>query len=111
MAARKRAYERVVVDREVGVQGAPYRSPLADVICKRGDIKALAEALEISPTQVKRWLSGKAQPSEYQALRIEEVTGLSRSRLRPDIWRVDGKRRGKRIFLLDAERHPERNAC
>jgi len=49
---------------------------------ERGRRTALASALELSPGTVSQW----RQVPAHHCLKIEEVTGISRHRLRPDVY-------------------------
>lgn len=49
---------------------------------ERGRIKNLAEALGVFPSAISQWTK---VPSE-RVLKVEEVTGISRHDLRPDIF-------------------------
>jgi transcriptional regulator with XRE-family HTH domain len=46
----------------------------------------LADLLGISPTMISLIVSGARQPGFALTRRIEEVTGIPRARLRPDIF-------------------------
>lgn len=86
----------VIYNRTHGSHGAEYCSPIAQVICRHGDIKALAAELGCAKQLVHHWLVGLKRPSERFALAIEQLTGLPKQSMRPDIWRSDGRRRPKR---------------
>lgn len=51
-----------------------------------GDQQRLAAALDVSKQAVNHWSTGIRRPSAKQARRIEELYGISRSDLRPDIF-------------------------
>jgi transcriptional regulator with XRE-family HTH domain len=45
----------------------------------------LAEKLELSPSSLSRWETGKKVPAEA-VKRVAEVTGLKRKEIRPDLY-------------------------
>ena len=62
---------------------------LLTAVERAGSQSALARVCGVSQTSVWKWLqSSKRIPAEY-VLRVEEVTGVSRHALRPDIYPVD----------------------
>lgn len=54
---------------------------------KAGGQTKIADALGITQGHIGKWISRdrKAPPAEY-VLKIEEVTGISRHKLRPDVF-------------------------
>jgi DNA-binding transcriptional regulator YdaS (Cro superfamily) len=71
---RKSGPKPSIGDREAG---------LVEAINISGSITALAKKLGISPQAITLW---KRIPSN-RLLQIEEVTGIPRERLRPDLYR------------------------
>lgn len=59
-------------------------TPIAQVIEAAGGITKLAGALGIRHTAIYSW---KQVPAE-RVLKVEEVTGISRHALRPDVYGV-----------------------
>ena len=59
---------------------------LHPALVEAGSQKALADQLGVTPVTVHKILRGKLQPSWKLAARIEEVTGIPRSEIRPDIY-------------------------
>ena len=57
---------------------------LKQAISKIGSAAELARLLGISPQAVSQW--GGVIP-ELRARQIEEILGISRHKLRPDLWR------------------------
>lgn len=51
-----------------------------------GGQAALARALEVSPQAVSQWVKGRRPVPPRLAIRIEELTGVSRHELRPDVF-------------------------
>lgn len=87
---------KFVRDRTVGPCGAVYVSPVRKVICKFGDITELAREVGCSDTLVNFWLTGRKRVSERLAPKLEEVTGIPKHIVRPDLWREDGRRKPRR---------------
>ena len=54
-------------------------------IREAGGIAALAEALGVSRTAIYQWRE-QGKVSYKRVLRVEELTGVSRHELRPDIY-------------------------
>jgi DNA-binding transcriptional regulator YdaS (Cro superfamily) len=48
--------------------------------------EALARLIGVTKPQVSRWETGQRKISARQAREIERFTGISRERLRPDIF-------------------------
>lgn len=65
---------------------------LIEAIEKAGGQSQLAEALNISQGHIAMWVhrNKKAPPAEH-VLKIEEVTGVSRHKLRPDVFGKEKK--------------------
>ncbi len=57
-----------------------------------GSQSALARALKVTPQSVQEWVS-RGYPPAGRVLSIEEVTGVSRHDLRPDLYPREPKRR------------------
>lgn len=55
---------------------------MREVLSRMGSMRALARALGISHVSVRRWV--KVPP--LRVLEIERLTGISRYKLRPDIF-------------------------
>lgn len=51
-----------------------------------GGQAALARALDVTPQAVSQWVNGKRPVPPRLAIRIEELTGVSRHELRPDVF-------------------------
>lgn len=51
-----------------------------------GGQAALARELKITPQAVNQWVTGRRPVPARLALRIEELTGVTRHDLRPDIF-------------------------
>ena len=51
---------------------------------RRGEKARLADALELNRSTITRWL-GKTVPAE-RVLAVERLTGVSRDKIRPDIY-------------------------
>lgn len=63
-------------------------SAISKAVEKAGSQAALAKLLGISSQAVHKMLSADRVPAE-RVLKIEEVTGVSRHELRPDLYPVD----------------------
>jgi len=61
---------------------------IAKAIALAGGQKKLASACGVSQAAVSKWHLGGTVSAE-NALKIEAATGISRSRLRPDLWGTD----------------------
>jgi DNA-binding transcriptional regulator YdaS (Cro superfamily) len=61
---------------------AHKKPPLKQAVAKAGGLRALARQLAISHAAITHWVQ---IPPEY-VMRIEELTGVARSVLRPDIY-------------------------
>ncbi|WP_448660340.1 transcriptional regulator [Sphingomonas sp. CJ99] len=62
---------------------------LTDLVERAGSQSALARALEVTQAAVWKWLqSSKRLPAEY-VLKAEQLFGVSRHDLRPDIYPRD----------------------
>lgn len=61
-------------------------NPLLAAIKIAGSARALAKLLDVTPMAVSQWKE-RGVPAE-RAVSIEEVTGVSRELLRPDIFEV-----------------------
>lgn len=63
-------------------------SAIADAVLAAGSQSALARAVGVSPQAVQQWVdSGRV--SHRKVLDVERATGVSRTRLRPDIYPSD----------------------
>ena len=60
--------------------------PIEVAIKKAGGQTALAKALEISQARVWNWVNRDPKIPAEMVLRIEAATGVSRHKLRPDIY-------------------------
>lgn len=59
-------------------------SAIADAVLAAGSQSALARAVGVSPQAVQQWVdSGRV--SHRKVLDVERATGVSRTRLRPDV--------------------------
>ena len=47
---------------------------------------SLAAAMGVPASTVTRWLRGERKPSPEMAIKIERLTGIPRSKLRPDLF-------------------------
>lgn len=66
----------------------PYEA-LMLAVDRTGSQSALAREVGVSHTAIWKWVqSSKRVPSEF-VLRVEEITGVSRHYLRPDIYPLD----------------------
>lgn len=55
--------------------------------CARAGGKAsLARKLQLKPSAVTNWFYRKRPPPAETVVRIEELTGVLRQELRPDLW-------------------------
>lgn len=61
------------------------KSPMDTAVAKMGSTSALARALGISHTAVRKWRVLGRLPAE-RVLAVEQATGVSRYELRPDIY-------------------------
>ena len=61
-------------------------TPLERAILAAGSAKALASLMDVTPMAVSYW-KVRGVPAHH-ALRIEQLTGVSRHELRPDIYPV-----------------------
>jgi len=50
-----------------------------------GGASRLAEKLTVSPQAISKWVKAKRAPAE-RCLEIEKITGVSRYKLRPDVF-------------------------
>lgn len=65
---------------------------LKEAVQLAGGQNAMARNLGVSQASIWRWINENMQsPAEY-VLRIEELTGVSRHELRPDIYPVETDR-------------------
>lgn len=62
----------------------PYEALLL-AISRRGSIRSFSRAIGVSPQYVNDWLGSKQTPVKW-CRKIEEETGVSRKKLRPDIF-------------------------
>lgn len=71
-----------------GPDATPRRpeTPLDEAIKAYGSASGLARALGLDPSSCANWTSGV--PPKW-VLRVEELTGISRTRLRPDLYPPD----------------------
>tara|TARA_R110000824_G_scaffold7972_4_gene36383 strand:- start:2985 stop:3242 length:258 start_codon:yes stop_codon:yes gene_type:complete len=68
--------------------------PIELAIKQVGGQTALARALEISQARVWNWVNRDPKVPAEMVLRIEAATGISRNKLRPDIYPVEAPSRG-----------------
>ena len=61
---------------------------LQEAIDKAGGQVALAEKLRLGQSSISNWVTRKRIPAE-RVLDIERITGVSRHRLRPDLYPVE----------------------
>ena len=54
-------------------------------ISRRGSIRGFSKAIGVSPQYVNDWLGNRLTPVKW-CRKIEEETGVSRKKLRPDIF-------------------------
>lgn len=59
---------------------------IAQAVQKHGTQRSLAEALGIHPAMVSQWVSGYRPVAAHHVLKIEDITGVSRHVLRPDVF-------------------------
>ena len=55
-----------------------------------GSRGALAKALSISPSTISMWQTRGRIPSD-QVLKVEQISGIPREQLRPDLYRKPSK--------------------
>jgi len=68
---------------------------LLTAVERAGSQAAIARACNVSSTAVWKWVQfSRRVPAEY-VLKVERLTGVSRHQLRPDIYPVEARRRGK----------------
>lgn len=61
--------------------------PLREYLkAERGRAKALAEKLGVFQSSISQWATGTSKVPPERVLEIEEITGVSRHALRPDIF-------------------------
>ena len=65
--------------------GRDMREGLALAVAKAGGQNALGRALNIGQTTISYWCRKGKIPAEH-VLKVEELTGVSRHDLRPDIY-------------------------
>lgn len=64
------------------------KTAILDAVKSVGGQSQLAKLLNLSTQAVNKWcVSGVVPPS--RVLKIEEITGVSRSLLRPDLYPID----------------------
>ena len=63
-------------------------SAIADAVLAAGSQSALARAVGVSPQAVQQWVDSGRVPLR-RVLYVERATGVSRTRLRPDIYPAD----------------------
>ena len=63
-------------------------SAIADAVLAAGSQSALARAVGVSPQAVQQWVNS-GRVSHRKVLDVERATGVSRTRLRPDIYPAD----------------------
>lgn len=59
---------------------------LQEAINRAGSMSALGRLLGITPQAVKAWRDGNASLEATRCVEIEKATGVSRKKLRPDIF-------------------------
>ena len=68
---------------------------LREAVRRAGSQAAVARACGVSTTAVWKWVTMSRQvPAEF-VLRVEDLTGVSRHELRPDIYPIERRRRRK----------------
>lgn len=67
-------------------KGLANAKALQEAIKKAGSMSALGRLLGITPQAVKAWRDGNASLDAMRCVEIEKVTGVSRKKLRPDIF-------------------------
>ena len=70
----------------------PNKNPLLLAIVRAGGVSALAREMTLlgartSRQQIYRWKERGYVPAERAAV-IEQITGVPKARLRPDLWRA-----------------------
>ena len=68
---------------------AYLRPPLQQAVANAGGLRALARKLDITHIAIMQWI----QVPPQHAMKIEELTGVARSVLRPDIYPPDRERK------------------
>jgi DNA-binding transcriptional regulator YdaS (Cro superfamily) len=63
----------------------PHTAALLHAIAQAGGQTALARKLKVKPQAVHQWLASGKVPV-LRVLAVEEITGVSRKALRPDIY-------------------------
>ena len=66
-------------------EASPYEALLLSIV-RMGSIAAIARGLEVTPQTVNDWIYEKQQAPVIHCGRIEKLTGVSRKKLRPDIF-------------------------
>jgi len=61
-------------------------SPIEHAIAKVGGQRALAKLLDVHPSLVSQWATGRRPVAAQHVLGIEAATGTSRHDLRPDVF-------------------------
>ncbi len=61
-------------------------SPIASAVEKLGGQVPLAKLLEVNPSLVSQWVTGRLKVAARHCLTIEKATGVSRHDLRPDVF-------------------------
>ena len=70
---------------------------LTEAVEKAGSQAAIARACGISTTAVWKWVqTSKRIPAEF-VLKVEDLTGVSRHALRPDIYPIETRRNRRAV--------------
>lgn len=59
---------------------------IADAVNAVGGQVQLAKLLEVNPSLISQWVTGRLQVAARHCLAIEAATGVSRHDLRPDVF-------------------------
>lgn len=59
---------------------------LRDAIFKAGGVSKLAKALRVTRSAVSQWQEEGRQTPAKHCVKIEQLTGVSRHKLRPDVF-------------------------
>lgn len=69
----------------MGGKRSDVQSGMDKAVAAAGSQSALARLLKVAPQSVHGWVARGYPPAE-RVLQIEEVTGVSRHELRPDLY-------------------------
>ena len=53
------------------------------------NVSRLAKSLDVARMTIYKWKSSERGIPAERAIEIEEITGIKRARLRPDLWSED----------------------